>query len=173
LVLPFLMVGCKGFELRRPQDEVVLKPYNHNALERFYDPMIRNAAIHDMSVADVHFVPHNPRLNELGARRLNLLAEHLETYGGTLRYETSSTDEAQIEGRIKSVKSYLTDIGADMGKVMVKPMMSGGRGMSAIDALEARQHMKDASASSSGSAGAQGAGAAGPLGGGATTAPPP
>ncbi len=129
------MAGCS--EYRKQVDPVTHSPFEPDAMHRFYRPMILNAATYDMSIADIHFVPHTARLNDLGARRLDLLSEVLEQYGGTVRYETDSPDGAQVVERLKEAKRYLADIGVDTDKIEVAAKMSGGRGMSATKALQA------------------------------------
>jgi len=97
--------------------------------------MSDNALLHDMSVADFHFVPHTAELSGTGAARLNRMATLLDTYGGTVRYETFNTDEAFVKHRLEHVHEYLALTGCDMGRVQVKAMLSGGRGMAASKAI--------------------------------------
>ena len=99
--------------------------------------MADNALMHDMSVAEIHFVPHTRELSGTGIARLDRMALILDTYGGTVRYETFVTDEAFIQKRLDHVHEYLATTGCDMSRVEVKAMMSGGRGMSAVNALAA------------------------------------
>ncbi len=97
--------------------------------------MADNAMLHDMSVADIHFVPHTTELSGTGATRLNRMATLLDTYGGTVRYETFNTDEELVNRRIEHVREYLALAGCDMGRVDVKTGLSGGRGMAADRAI--------------------------------------
>ena len=129
------MAGCSDY--RNPLDPVTQSPFEPDAMHRYYRPMIRNAAAYDRSLAEIHFVPHTSRLNDLGARRLDLLSGILEEYGGTVRYETDSPDEDQADQRLDEIKRYLADIGVDTDQIEVTAMMSGGRGMSADKALQA------------------------------------
>ena len=113
--------------------------------------MADNAMLHDMSVADIHFVPHTAELSGTGAARLNRMATLLDTYGGTVRYETFNTDEALVKQRLDHVHEYLALTGCDMGRVQVKTMISGGRGMTASKAMivEKKGTAKDSKAASS------------------------
>lgn len=97
--------------------------------------MADNAMLHDMSVADIHFVPHTAELSGTGAARLNRMATLLDAYGGTVRYDTLSTDEGMVQHRLEHVREYLALTGCDMGRVEIKAMISGGRGMSASKAI--------------------------------------
>lgn len=110
--------------------------------------MADNAMLHDMSVADIHFVPHTAELSGTGAARLNRMATLLDTYGGTVRYETFNTDEAFVKLRLEHVREYLALTGCDMGRVEIKAMISGGRGTSASKAIvvDAKGPAKDAKA---------------------------
>ena len=98
--------------------------------------MADNAMLHDMSVADIHFVPHSAELSGTGAARLNRMATLLDAYGGTVRYETFITDEKLVKQRLDNVQEYLALTGCDMGRVSVKAMISGGRGMTASKAIK-------------------------------------
>ena len=98
--------------------------------------MVDNAVLHDMSVADIHFIPHTGELSGVGEVRLNRLARLLNTYGGTLRYETLLDDEALVNQRLEHTREYLALTGCDMDRVEVAPMMSGGRGMPGDEAVE-------------------------------------
>ncbi|MCH9033881.1 MAG: hypothetical protein IID42_05185 [Planctomycetes bacterium] len=97
--------------------------------------MADNAMLHDMSLADLHFVPHTRELSGTGIARLDRMAVMLDTYGGTVRYETYATNEAFIQERLDHVREYLATTGCDMSRVEIKTMLSGGRGMSAVKAL--------------------------------------
>lgn len=99
--------------------------------------MVDNALLHDMSIAEIHFVPHTRELSGTGIARLDRMAMMLDTYGGTVRYETDITDEEFVQKRLDHVHEYLATTGCDMSRVEVKAMMSGGRGMSAVKALAA------------------------------------
>lgn len=100
------------------------------------DDMADNATLHDMAVADFHFVPHSAEISGTGEARLDRMAPMLSHYGGTVRYETSSTDKALVDQRIAHVKEYLKLAGCDMAKVKVESMISGGRGMPAERAMK-------------------------------------
>ena len=120
--------------------------------------MADNAMLHDMSVADIHFVPHSAELSGTGAARLNRMATLLDAYGGTVRYETFITDEALVKQRLENVREYLALTGCEMDRVSIKTMMSGGRGMTATKAIkvDAKGTAKDAGKGGSAPVGAQG-----------------
>ena len=99
--------------------------------------MADNAMLYDMSLADFHFVPHTREVSGTGIARLDRMAVMLDTYGGTVRYETFATDEAFVQERLDHVREYLVTTGCDMSRVEIKTMLSGGRGMSAVKALAA------------------------------------
>ena len=110
-------------------DKSMEEPQEH------FTNMVDNAMLHDMSVADVHFVPHTAELSGTGAARLNRMATLLDAYGGTVRYETFNTDEAFVKLRLEHVREYLALTGCDMGRVDIKAMISGGRGMAGDRAI--------------------------------------
>jgi hypothetical protein len=97
--------------------------------------MIDNAILHDMSVADIHFIAHTGELSGIGEARLNRMAKLLHTYGGTVRYETTLDDEVLMDQRLAHVREYLALTGCDMERVEVTDMMSGGRGIPGDEAV--------------------------------------
>ena len=106
--------------------------------------MADNAILHDMSIAEIHFVPHTRELSGTGIARLDRMSTMLDTYGGTVRYETYETDEAIVQKRLDHVHEYLATTGCDMSRIDVKAMLSGGRGMSAVKALAAEAKAAEA-----------------------------
>lgn len=103
---------------------------------RQMDDMVDNAILHDMSLADFHFVPHSSEISGTGAERLNRMAPLLNTYGGTVYYQTDLADAALINQRIEHVKEFLTVAGSDMDRVQIKTGMSKGRTSPARKAIE-------------------------------------
>ena len=132
-----LAVGCESMQTVHP---TLNQEIDRDLLGRFFDPMAQSAAAHDMSVADIHFAPRTSVLNGLGVRRLEQLRPTLVRYGGTVRYETRSTDSDRIDARLASITAYLSESGVDMANVEVTDMISGGRGMSAKEAIAARDN---------------------------------
>jgi len=137
------LCGCQDWNW--PKDPVMGQPFAPTDMHRYYTPMVENAAMHDMSVADIHFVPHTDALNELGMKRLNMLGVVLAKYGGKVRYETDSNDKERNQARVAQIKRYFVEAGYDMTHIKVAPEMSGGRGMMASDALSARDKATGAS----------------------------
>lgn len=122
------MIGCQGKyrtavtrDMQR-MDETLAAPRAHlsNAVD--------NGILHDMSLADFHFVPHSTELSGSGVARLDRMALMLDTYGGVVRYETATTDERLIEGRLDHVREYLSLVGCSMEKITLATGVSGGRG---------------------------------------------
>lgn len=104
-------------------------------VEVYLKGMADNGAMQDMSVADIHFVPHTSELSGTGVHRLDQLTPTLRTYGGKLRYETYALDEELVASRLLHVSEYLEDAGLDMDRVEVVAMISGGRGLNATEAM--------------------------------------
>lgn len=100
------------------------------------DDMADNAILHDMSLADFHFVAHTSEISGTGADRLNRMAPLLNTYGGTVHYQTDIADAVLVNQRLAHVREYLTVAGTNMDRVKVETGLSGGRGMPAARALE-------------------------------------
>ncbi len=138
------IVGCHGKNRGAVQldmarmDEAREQPRTHLA------NMVDNAILHDMSLADFHFVPHSTELSGSGVARLDRMALMLDTYGGVVRYEASTTDEKLIKGRLDHVEEYLTLVGCSMEKVAIATGLSGGRGMSVAKSIEAEDAAHEA-----------------------------
>lgn len=98
--------------------------------------MVDNAILSDMSVADIHFIPHTSELSGVGEARLSRMAKLLNTYGGTVRYETQLNDEAVIGQRLDHVREYLALTGCDMKRVEITTGMAGGRGLTGEEAIK-------------------------------------
>lgn len=146
------IIGCQGKyrtavtrDMER-MDQTLAAPRMHfvNAVD--------NAILHDMSLADFHFIPHSTELSGSGVARLDRMAIMLDTYGGVVRYEPSTTDKTLIQGRLDHVREYLTLVGCSMEKIALTTALSGGRGGRASEAVEAEdtafEPQKDLSAPS-------------------------
>jgi hypothetical protein len=100
--------------------------------------MVDNAMLEDLSLADIHFVPHTAYLNGLGVRRLERYAKLLTVYGGSIRYSTSLTDSPMVERRMGNIRAYLATTGIPEGRVKVAQGIPGGKGMSAKEAVASK-----------------------------------
>lgn len=141
--LSISQIGCE--DLRARQDPLTGQVIDAEVHRRYFRPMAMNATMHDMSVADIHFVPHTSELNGLGVARLADLASILDRFGGTVRYETFEEDRDRNNARLASVERHLTESGIDMTNVKVASQISGGRGMLATDAIAAKARAAAAS----------------------------
>ncbi len=108
--------------------------------------MVDNARSRNLAIADVHFVPHTSEISGLGEVALERYAPWLETYGYTLRYETHLTDEELVVKRIAHAREYLALIGCDVDRIRITPMMSGGRMITAVDAIRIMKSANNAAA---------------------------
>lgn len=97
--------------------------------------------IADMSIADMHFVPHTAELNGTGRARLERYAELLAGHGGTLTFDTSLSDSDLIAARIQSAEIFVNEYVPDDSKIAVVTGLSGGRGMAADEAVVRRKQM--------------------------------
>jgi len=137
-----VLAGCHGDYRTATQRNMDQMDRELAAPRDYFVNQVDNAILHDMSLADFHFIPHSKELSGSGVARLDRMALMLDTYGGTVRYETGITDEALIKGRLDNVKEYLTLVGVSMEKVALATSLSGGRGGSVRDALAAQDKAK-------------------------------
>jgi hypothetical protein len=121
--------------------------------------MTDNALLADMTISDMHFLPHRRQLSDLGQQRLSRLISLIQTYGGTIRLSSDVDDAELLSSRAEEVREQLTQAGVDTSSEVLREDISGGRGMDAsevilIKANEGTYKKKaGAAAGSSGSAG--------------------
>lgn len=129
-----LVMGCNmpGRRLNAPPHG---QPYKTADMQGTLTYMVDNALLADMTVSDMHFLPHRAALNDLGTQRLSRLASLMEAYGGTIRFNTDLTDEELIARRTEVVVDFLTQAGIDTTREVVVRDMPGGDGMQASEAL--------------------------------------
>ena len=122
------MTGCQGKYRTAVTRDMERMDETLAAPRAYLTNGVDNAILHDMSLADFHFVPHSTELSGSGVARLDRMAILLDTYGGVVRYEAATTDERLIEGRLDHVKEYLSLVGCSMEKIALATAVSGGRG---------------------------------------------
>lgn len=89
----------------------------------------------DMSIADLHFVPHSAELSGVGQARLERYAELLAGRGGTLNYDTALGDEKLVRARLECAERFLAQAVPGRREVRVVIGPAGGRGMDHKEAL--------------------------------------
>lgn len=137
LVGVITLMGCAGQDaLSMGAEPLKLSGETAMSQEPFV-AMVDNAAQADLSLADIHFVPQTAELNSLGLQRLSKCAVTLVRYGGMLRYDPQTRDDALIEGRLRTLEQALADAGMDMSKVSVAVGMAAQVGRSGADAVGA------------------------------------
>lgn len=129
-----LCAACQG-----PQPRLNAPPHgtteNPSELRSMYVHMVDNALLTDMTLSDIHFMPHRPMLNTLGEERLRRLAALMERWGGTIRYNTDEPDERLVQQRTEQVLKFLAEAGLDTSAEVLRPDLPGGRGMGAPEAV--------------------------------------
>ncbi len=131
----FALAGCAN----HPQPRVNAPP--HGVQERphpmaeLYTQMTDNALLADMSVSDVHFLPHRAQLSPLGQQRLARLAELIRACGGQVRFSTDSEDTELVQRRLKQIRRFLGEAGVDTTGDVVVLDHPGGGGMMATEAV--------------------------------------
>ncbi len=137
VVVCFLAIGCVSpptGRLNAPPQGQSARPHE---LQEPYIQMTDSAMLADLSVCDIHFVPHSDQINSLGERRLDRCVEMLKEYGGKLRYESQTRDGALIRKRLAGLREFLEASGVELDKVKVVNDLSGGRGVPAEEAVAA------------------------------------
>lgn len=133
-LVALLVAGCNTPDKRLnapPHGRV----YETSDLQGTFTYMIDNAALADMTINDHHFLPHRTQLNDLGVQRLTRLAELIDAYGGTIRFNTDLEDEELIDQRTEVIVAFLTEQGIDTTREVVVRDQPGGEGMLAKEAI--------------------------------------
>lgn len=129
-----LCAGCS-----EPEKRLNAPPHGRSAatsdLQGTFVYMHDNALLADMTVSDVHFLPHRPVLSTVGEERVSRLAQLLDAYGGTIRFNSDETDKELRGARLETVRRHLADAGLDTTAEIVRDDLPGGRGMDAGEAV--------------------------------------
>jgi hypothetical protein len=155
--LCLLAAGCNtpGTRMNAPPHG---QAYQTNDLQGTYTYMADNALLADMTLGDMHFLPHRAMLNDLGEKRLSRLVSLMEAYGGTIRFNTELMDEDLIAERTETIIDFLARAGVDTTCEVVVRDIPGGRGMQATEAIlikaEEGTYNPNKSSSQAGAAGA-------------------
>ncbi len=105
-------------------------------MERQGDRMIHNAELADMTVTDIHFLPHRDALNSTGTQRLSHLAWLVDKYGGTIKLDLKDPESELSQARLETVKAYLKTRDLPECKIKVQIGLSENEGMSAKEGIE-------------------------------------
>lgn len=137
-VAGLLCAGCeqKNARLNAPPHG---SPEATSPLQGTFVYMTDNALLADMTVSDLHFMPHRPLLNQLGEERLSRLALLMDAYGGTIRLSTDEEDRALVDARLETVRHFLSEAGIDTTTEVLTEDMAGGRGMRATEVMLIRE----------------------------------
>ncbi len=133
-----LVAGCSSSSPR-------LNAPPHGVAESVHDMqgtfvyMTDNALLADMSVSDMHFLPHRAALTSLGQQRLNRLAQLISDFGGAIRFNSNLDDTVLIDKRLSATVEYLYELGIDTSSVVVARGMRGGSGMDATEVILIKQ----------------------------------
>ncbi len=137
-------LGCIPPENQRlnapPQGESNSRP----EWSQYYTYHNDQGMLADMSVADIHFVPHCSELSGTGQARLARYAELLAARGGTINYETSIENDKLIRDRLAVAKRFLVQALPGKQQIDVVPGIAGGRGMDAKEGLAGQAIAKQA-----------------------------
>ncbi len=139
--LAFAAAGCNGPWRTATHFQTARMEEGRSRFGAYRNNMVDNAILHDMSIADIHFIPHSIELSGTGVARLDRMSLLLDTYGGTVRYETVLMDDDMIASRLEHAREYLDLTGCDMSRVELKVLLSAGRGIPATDALQAEENL--------------------------------
>lgn len=132
-----LLVAITG--CNQPNERLNAPPHGEaertSEMQGTYVYMMDNALLADMTMSDMHFLPHRARLTDLGERRLSRMAELVQEYGGEIRYSTNEDEGALVSDRQTTIRTFLKERGMDVVAERVREDIPGGRGMRAAEVL--------------------------------------
>ncbi len=131
----FLLAGCNQVGERFIETNVSFHSAREIMEERLV-AMADNAMLHDMAMAEIHFVPHRTELNTLGEQRLERYAQLLSDSGGTLSFQSSSTDSEFNEARVASITRFLAESGIAQERIIAQVGLRKSKGMGAEEAIQ-------------------------------------
>lgn len=134
------VLGCGPESLSRLNAPPQGWTARQSAAQEHFVYMVDSALLAEMCVTDTQFVPHQDVLNGMGARRLDRYAALLKETGGIIRYDTALEDRALVNARLESVRKYLEAAGGGEG-IKVEAGSTTVAGMSAGEAVMARQNL--------------------------------
>lgn len=130
-----LILGCNDPNSRLNAPPHGEEPTSTNEMQGTYVYMQDAALLADMSISDMHFLPHRAMLTSLGEQRLSRLALLVREYGGSIRLSSDLGDAALINKRVDAVVAFLTEAGIEMTPQTVVQDVPGGRGLPAAEVL--------------------------------------
>ncbi len=130
--------ACRNYESSTDREHFRMDQTKSTYGEHF-TYMADNALMHDMSLVEMHFIPHSSEISGVGAARLERMARILNTYGGTVRYAGEEPDPKRVEQRLDHIREYLALSGCNMERVTIEEMISGGGPAPAEEAVQVYQ----------------------------------
>ncbi len=134
----FLLAGCDHVGERFAETNVSF----HSAREIMDERLVAmgdNAMLHDMAMAEINFVPHTTELNTLGEQRLERYARLLSDSGGTLNFQSSTTDKEFNEARVASITRFLAEAGIAQERITAQVGLRKSKSMGAEEAIQVRE----------------------------------
>lgn len=142
LAVTIILTGCekKSPDTEKPEKAVKgdaqLSPIDRDhPMARQLDRQSENATLTDMSVAEIHFVPHRAILNGNGTARLYRLAWLVQKYGGTIYVDLGDTQSELSQDRMRIVSDYLVAAGLPKENIHLVFGIPESTGMLASEAI--------------------------------------
>jgi len=142
LVTAIVLVGCekKSPDPQEKDDKAAaqLSPIDRDhPMTRQFDRQTENAALTDMSLAEIHFVPPRAMLNGTGTARLYRLAWLVQQYGGHIFVDLQDTQSELSQQRMQVVTEYLVATGLPKESIHLEFGIPESTGMLASEATTA------------------------------------
>jgi hypothetical protein len=147
----FLSVALLALGCNDPNDRLNTPPHGQplqdedgrakvSDLQGTFVYMADNALLANMTVSDMHFLPHRAQLNTVGRERVARLASLMDAYGGTIRFNSDDRDEALRRDRLDAVLECLMEMGCYATTETIREDLPGGAGIDATEAVLIKAH---------------------------------
>ncbi|MBN2447915.1 MAG: hypothetical protein JXO22_14380 [Phycisphaerae bacterium] len=140
LAICMFVLGCASNGPTEECESTACEPANAQDMRGTLDYMAESALLADMTVGDYHFVPHRAMLTLAGEQRVIRLANLLDAYGGTVRFNTDLEPGQLRDQRMQSIRACLAANGVDTTNEVVTIDLPGSTGMDAREAILIKQN---------------------------------
>jgi len=131
-----VVCGCNETQKTKnplTQQQPIVNP--QHGMNRQFDRMVDNAALGDMAISDVHFMPHRAYLNSLGCKQLSRLVWVIQNYGGQVILDLEQPQSELAAQRQQIVHDYLLACGLANDAIGITMGLPKGKGLPATEAI--------------------------------------
>jgi len=131
----WILLSLSGALAGCGQVEPISKSLNGWTVDASVQREIQQAVVAEQTLYPYHFEPGSPKLSELGAENLRILADRYRTDGGELSIRRQGADETLYRKRVDQVKEALAGMGVDASRIRMVDRPPLGEGMPSSEVI--------------------------------------